>query len=103
MPAKQLSGGLLFVFDAVAVHQLQKGLRGITLKRGDAERRIVRKEVGWCAVQVGEITTAASRHQYLATGPGCMVDDQYFPPAIASGRCAHKAGGAGADNDHVEG
>jgi len=50
---------------------------------------------------VGEITAAATGHQYFLAGPVGVIEDQHFTPAFAGLDGAHQTGSAGTDDNDI--
>ncbi len=101
MIAKQLAGTLFVVRDSVILYQGYKVRRCVSTQRGNTKIRVRRDKSSGVAMKIGEITAAATGHEYFLANPVRALQDQNAPPAIASRNGAHKSGRAAAKNDDI--
>ncbi len=94
---------LLVPRDAVALHERDEVLRRVARERRAAEVRVVGQEVGRPRVAVREVAAAAARDADLLAHLRRMVDEQHARTELAGDAGAEEAGGAGTDDDGVEG
>ncbi len=65
--------------------------------------RIVREERLGSRVAIGEVAAPATGDQDLLADLLGVIEQQHAPAALAGAHRAHQAGGAGPDNDDIEG
>ena len=74
----------------------------VARQRRAAKMRILRKEICWRRVDIGEVAAATAGDADFFAELVIMVEQQHRFAALARVGCAHHAGRTGADDDDIK-
>ena len=100
--AKELAKGLLVPGDAVRFDHGEEVLRGEAGEGGLGKVRVGGEEVFRGGIAIREVAAAAAGDEDLLAGTLVRLEDEDAAPAASRLNGAHKAGGAGAEDEDVD-
>ncbi len=100
--SEKLAKGLFVPGDAVLFDEGEEVLRGEAGERGLCEVKIGGEEVFRAGVEVGEVATASPGDEDLLAGTVGVLEDESAATAAAGLDGAHKARGAGTEDEDVD-
>jgi hypothetical protein len=101
--AEKLAEGFLVVANAMVLDEGDEVGGGVAGERGFREMGIGGEEIFRTAVEVGEVTAASAGDEDFFTGAVGAFEESDASVAAARFDGGHEAGGAGADDEDIEG
>ena len=100
---EELSQGLLVIGNTMLMNKIDEVVRGVAGQGRLGEMRVVRKEVFWSGVEIGEVASSAAGDKYFPSNTIRVIEKENAPAALRGFDGAHQAGSTGSEDDDVGG